>query len=84
VTRDVKPNTSQSNNQQQPRQAKQIVRPPSQTRVGAVKPQKKEDIVHNKSSLMNSDIQDELELTNDITFDKNIKQEFENRAAKTI
>jgi hypothetical protein len=33
---------------------------------------------------MNSDIQDELELTNDITFDKNIKQEFENRAAKTI
>lgn len=25
-----------------------------------------------------------MELTNDITFDKNIKQEFENRAAKTI
>jgi hypothetical protein len=25
-----------------------------------------------------------LELTNDITFDKNIKLEFENRAAKTV
>ena len=33
---------------------------------------------------MNSDIQDELELTNNITFDKNIKLEFETRAAKII
>ena len=38
----------------------------------------------NKSSLMNSDIQDELELTDDITFDKNIKLEFESRAARVI
>jgi len=34
--------------------------------------------------MMNSDIQDELELTDDITFDKNIRIEFENRAARVI
>jgi hypothetical protein len=34
--------------------------------------------------MMNSDIQDELELTDDITFDKSIRVEFENRAARVI
>ena len=34
--------------------------------------------------LMNSDIYEELELTNDITFDKDIKMEFEAQAARKI
>jgi hypothetical protein len=33
---------------------------------------------------MNSDIYEELELTNDITFDKDIKMEFEAQAARKI
>ncbi len=33
---------------------------------------------------MNSDIYDELEMSNDITFDKEIKSQNENRAARVI
>jgi hypothetical protein len=33
---------------------------------------------------MNSDIQDELELTDDIRFDKGLKEQRENRAARVI
>jgi len=33
---------------------------------------------------MNSDIYDELELTNDITFDKDLKSQLDNKAARTI
>jgi hypothetical protein len=40
--------------------------------------------LHKRTVLMNSDIQDELELTDDIRFDKSIKEELEARAARTI
>ncbi len=33
---------------------------------------------------MNSDIYDELEMSNDITFDKEIKSQNENRSARVI
>ena len=38
----------------------------------------------NKKALMNSDIYDELELTDDITFDQELKDIDNNRAARTI
>ena len=37
-----------------------------------------------KRTLMNSDIMDELELTDDIRFDKDLKVQRENKAARTI
>jgi len=71
-------------------------RPTSQSRLSNQSNNKKKGVVAEKNpndssildlhkrTLMNSDIMDELELTDDIRFDKDLKVQRENKAARTI
>jgi len=71
-------------------------RPTSSSRLSNHSNQKKRSVIAEKNpndssildlhkrTMMNSDIQDELELTDDIRFDKELKEQRENKAARLI